>query len=104
MSDQVKCSRCGNQGPAITGFIGFPGELKERIRENACADCWSEWLGYQLMAINEYRLNLGTEAHRAILSQLVGEYMKLPGIAVGDASGVTPSIAHIDAVRSPEKG
>lgn len=101
MSDSVTCTRCGQTAPAITGFIGFHGDLKERIRANACAPCWQEWLGYQLMAINEYRLNLGTEAHRAILGQLVSEFLKLPGAVAGDES--TPSIAHIETVRTPEK-
>lgn len=105
MSDTVSCTRCGKTGPAITGFIGFPGELKDRLRESACSTCWEEWLGYQLMAINEYKLNLGTEAHRNILCQLVSEYFKLEGATpAGDTpTGDTPSIAHIESVRTPGK-
>lgn len=105
MSDTVNCTRCGTNGPAITGFIGFPPELKERLRQSACSACWQEWLGYQLMAINEYKLNLGTEAHRNILCQLVGEYFKLEGATTAEGApvGETPSIAHIESVRTPGK-
>ncbi|GMV39635.1 MAG: hypothetical protein AMXMBFR64_13510 [Myxococcales bacterium] len=103
MSDTVTCTRCGQSGPAITSFIGFQGDLKDRLLQSACAPCWQEWLGYQLMAINEYRLNLGTEAHRQILAQLVSEYFKLEGATGGgEPAGDTPSLAHIDTVRTPK--
>jgi Fe-S cluster biosynthesis and repair protein YggX len=34
----------------------YPGELGQRIFENASKQAWQQWLGHQTMLINEYRL------------------------------------------------
>jgi Fe-S cluster biosynthesis and repair protein YggX len=101
MAETVTCVRCGATNPRISSFIGFYGELKQRLQDNVCEPCWQEWLRYQLMAINEYRLNLGTEAHRQILEKLVTEFTKLDGEAPSEDG--TPRIDDIDRARTPEK-
>ena len=102
MAETVDCVRCGGHNPKITSFVGFHGALGERIKASVCEPCWSEWLRYQLMAINEYRLNLGTLAHRQILERLATDFLKLGEPAEPTAEG-EPSIDHIDAVRTPAK-
>jgi len=36
----------------------MPTGLGEEIRNRICPACWKEWMGVQVMLINEYRLNL----------------------------------------------
>lgn len=72
------CARCGKTDqPGVTGYIGFPEEMKTAIRERTCGACWQEWMNTQLMAINEYRLNLGRPEHRQVLADLAGEFLQV---------------------------
>jgi len=34
----------------------YPGELGQRIYDNASKEAWQRWLAHQTMLINEYRL------------------------------------------------
>lgn len=52
----VACSRCGKTAPGLDA-APLPGPVGARIREQACAACFREWLGMQVKIINEYRLS-----------------------------------------------
>ncbi|NUN14443.1 MAG: Fe(2+)-trafficking protein [Myxococcales bacterium] len=79
MTDNVgRCARCGAENaPKISGWVGFSADLKARVLSEVCAACWEAWKATQLMALNEYRLNLGREDHRAILEDLGAEFLGL---------------------------
>jgi Fe-S cluster biosynthesis and repair protein YggX len=49
------------------------GEIQERI----CPACWREWLGAQVMLINEYRLNLMDPEARRVLETQMRSFLKL---------------------------
>ena len=54
---EITCARCG----ATTGPLAqppMPTALGSEIQERICPACWQEWMGVQVMLINEYRLNL----------------------------------------------
>lgn len=34
----------------------YPGELGQRIYDNASKEAWQQWLAHQTMLLNEYRL------------------------------------------------
>ena len=105
----ARCARCGATNvPAITGWIGFVGTLRERIREQVCAGCWQQWLDVQLMALNEYRLNLGMPDHRAILANLAEEFLGLSAGRTPASRGVSSapegegaSLEHLQQVWTP---
>jgi len=72
----VLCNRCGQNSeamkqPPIPTVLG--GEIQERI----CASCWREWLGFQVMLINEYRLNLMDSEARRVLETQMRSFLKL---------------------------
>lgn len=56
----------------------IPGELGEAIKKAVCFPCWQEWLRYQLMSINEYRLSLQDPETRTLLMQHFRDFLKLP--------------------------
>ena len=61
MSD-IQCSRCGNTAAGMDR-APLPGELGERVVQHTCAGCWKEWLGAQVMLINENQLSGANPQH-----------------------------------------
>ncbi len=67
---RIVCSRCGQTGEAMPQ-PPMPTALGGEIREKVCPACWREWLGVQVMLINEYRFNLmDPEARKALEAQM----------------------------------
>ena len=67
---RIVCHRCGQASEALTQ-PPMPTPLGGEIREKICPACWREWLGVQVMLINEYRFNLmDPEARRALEAQM----------------------------------
>jgi Fe-S cluster biosynthesis and repair protein YggX len=54
---EITCARCGTTTEALQQQP-MPTGLGEEIRSRTCPACWKEWMGVQVMLINEYRLNL----------------------------------------------
>ncbi len=73
----LQCSRCGRAAEALpsppTG--GKTGQL---IQENICPECWDEWKVQSVAVINHYGLVLADPDHRAQLSGMMREFLKLP--------------------------
>jgi Fe-S cluster biosynthesis and repair protein YggX len=96
-----KCKRCGAQdAPGVDSWVGFTGDLKERIHAEICAACWRAWLDTQLMAINEYRLNLGKPEHRQVLADLATQFFFEPKAPASDAVEGA-SLEALDRVWTP---
>jgi Fe-S cluster biosynthesis and repair protein YggX len=55
MSRTVNCILLGKEGPGLDR-PPYPGELGQRIFEQASQEAWKQWLVHQTMLINEYRL------------------------------------------------
>jgi len=72
----VLCSRCGQDREALAQ-PPIPGVFGGEIRERICAACWREWLGFQVMVINEYRLNLMDPEARKVLETQMRSFLKL---------------------------
>jgi Fe-S cluster biosynthesis and repair protein YggX len=54
---EVSCARCGQKREGLTR-VPFPGEIGKRLLNEACQQCWGEWLKQQTMLINHYGLNV----------------------------------------------
>ncbi|MGQ9496257.1 MAG: Fe(2+)-trafficking protein [Thermoanaerobaculaceae bacterium] len=52
--------------------------MGETIKKAVCSSCWQEWLRYQVMIINEYRLSLQDPQTRTLLIQHLRDFLKLP--------------------------
>jgi len=59
---EVTCSRCGSTASGLDAEP-LPGEPGRLVLRQACASCWSEWLGEQVKLINELRLNPARPEH-----------------------------------------
>ncbi|MGQ9835330.1 MAG: Fe(2+)-trafficking protein [Thermoanaerobaculaceae bacterium] len=73
----ITCSRCEAKVEPMAQ-APMPGELGETIKKAVCSSCWQEWLRYQVMIINEYRLSLQDPQTRTLLIQHLRDFLKLP--------------------------
>jgi Fe-S cluster biosynthesis and repair protein YggX len=73
---RIVCNRCGQDSDAMTQ-PPMPGALGGEIREKICPACWREWLGAQVMLINEYRINLMDPEARKTLEAQMRTFLKL---------------------------
>jgi Fe-S cluster biosynthesis and repair protein YggX len=55
MSRTVTCILLGGERPGLER-MPYPGDLGQRIFDNASQEAWQQWLSHQTMLINEYRL------------------------------------------------
>ncbi|MFQ6116307.1 MAG: Fe(2+)-trafficking protein, partial [bacterium] len=62
----LKCSRCGSDKAGLSE-APFNNELGQKVMKNTCQDCWKEWIGVQLMLMNEYRLDPLNDEHSQFL-------------------------------------
>jgi Fe-S cluster biosynthesis and repair protein YggX len=53
---KITCIKYGENQQAI-GYVPYPGELGQNIYKQVSQKFWQEWLGYQVMFINENRLS-----------------------------------------------
>ena len=77
----ITCSRCGVTTDPLPQ-PPLPTALGREVQARACAACWKEWLGVQVMLINEYRLNLIDPQARASLEAQMRTFLNL-GAAAG---------------------
>lgn len=79
MSD-VTCTRCGETRP---GFERppFPGPVGNRVVQELCQKCWSDWVKQQTMLINHYGLNVMDPQARAFLTKNMQAFLFKAGAA-----------------------
>jgi len=88
----VTCRRCGKEAPALAE-PPFNDDLGREVLENTCAACWKEWLGMQVMLINEQGLMPVNPEHGQILEKNLKAFLQLPsaGDAGPDQVGTPPA-------------
>ena len=72
----VTCTRCGRTAEALPA-PPYPDALGSRIQRSVCAACWREYMGRQVMVINEYRLDLMEPRAQEILTRDMLEFLRL---------------------------
>lgn len=65
MTRMVQCKKLSRELPGLT-FIPFDDELGQRIYDQISAQAWQMWLEHSKMLINEFRLDLMSEAGQRI--------------------------------------
>lgn len=53
----VACVRCRQSRDSVP-FRPFPNDRGQRVVDQICNVCWSEWLKFQQQLINHYGLNV----------------------------------------------
>ncbi len=72
----IECSRCGSEAEPLPR-PPLPTPVGQEILARVCPSCWKEWLGVQVMLINEYRLNLIDAQARAALEEQMRAFLNL---------------------------
>ena len=70
----IHCTRCAQERDQVP-FRPFPNELGQRVLEQICNVCWSEWLKLQQQLINHYALNLRDPAAKEFLYRQLEEFL-----------------------------
>jgi Fe-S cluster biosynthesis and repair protein YggX len=65
MAHQVQCVHLKREAEGLDK-PPFKGELGQRIYDNISKDAWRSWLEHSKMLINEYRMDLTSEAGQRI--------------------------------------
>jgi Fe-S cluster biosynthesis and repair protein YggX len=73
MSRTVNCIKLGQPGEGLDK-PPFRGELGQRVYENVSKEAWRKWLEHSKMLINEYRLDLVSEAGQRIWMKELENY------------------------------
>ena len=68
MSRTVKCLLLGEEAEGLD-YAPYPGDLGQRIYDNASKQAWQRWVTHQTMLINEYRLTPIEPDARAFLEK-----------------------------------
>ena len=77
----ITCSRCGQRKEAVIKPAFYTGTVGELLKQNACTDCWQEWIRMQIMIVNEYKLDLMDPKTDEFLNQQVLLFFNLGGSA-----------------------
>jgi len=72
----IQCSRCGSTAEPLPQ-PPIPTATGREVQARVCPACWKEWLGIQVMLINEYRLNLIDPQARAQLEAQMRGFLNL---------------------------
>lgn len=73
---EVNCSRCGSSAPGLES-PPLPGPVGRAVLASACAACWREWLGAQVMLINESGLSPANPQHFDYLVEQMKTFLNL---------------------------
>lgn len=80
MARMVNCVKLGREAEALEK-PPIKGELGKRVFENVSKDAWRMWLEHSKMLINEYRLDLMSEAGQRVWMTELEKYFFGEGAA-----------------------
>ena len=74
---QIQCTRCER---TLEGFAKspLPGPMAAEIEQNTCRDCFKDWMGQEVMIINEYKLDLSVPKNQDLLNQEMARFEYTP--------------------------
>lgn len=67
-SRTVRCAKLGKELPGLV-YRPFKDALGERIYQEISVDAWVQWIEHSKMLVNEYRLDLTSEASHKTLKE-----------------------------------
>ena len=85
MTRMVQCVKLGKEAEGMD-MQTYPGELGKRIFDNVSKEAWAEWLKYQTMLINEYRLSpIEPEARKFLEKEMEAFFFGRPEDDIPDS-------------------
>ena len=90
MSRTVNCIKLGKPAEGLDK-PPFRGELGQRVYDSVSKEAWRKWLEHSKMLINEYRLDLVSEAGQRIWMKELENYF------FGEGSATPPEYKPEDA-------
>ena len=83
----MKCIKYGDNQESIS-YVPYPGDLGKRIHTEVSQKFWQEWLGYQVMFINENRLSPIKPKDRKRIEEAMQKFFFDGGVE--EVEGYTP--------------
>jgi Fe-S cluster biosynthesis and repair protein YggX len=73
----INCTRCKRE---TEGFdkSPLPGPYAPEIETNSCPDCFQDWMGQEVMIINECRLDVAQPESQEKLNLEMARFLVLP--------------------------
>ena len=87
MSRMVNCVVLKKEAEGLDK-VPYPGEIGQRIFENASKEAWQMWMKQQTMLMNEHRLSAIDPKHRQFLQEEMEKFFFGAGSA--PVEGYTP--------------
>ena len=86
---EITCNRCERK---VEGFARspLPGPLAAELVAHTCSNCFEDWMGQEVMIINEYKLDLSVPKNQELLNEEMARFLKLPSAPEGEAQGPPP--------------
>jgi Fe-S cluster biosynthesis and repair protein YggX len=102
MTRTIHCARCQRD---TEGFDSapLPAPVGDELLAHSCPECFKDWMGQEIMIINEYRLDLGVPRNQDLLNEEMARFLNLPS-AGGEQAGGPPPQATPHAGHSHGKG
>ena len=96
MPTTVSCRRCKTES---TGFdiAPLPSPWGDELRSSTCRNCFKDWMGAEVMIINEYRLDLGIPRNQDLLNQEMARFLNLPSSDGQESAGAPPEATPLDS-------
>jgi Fe-S cluster biosynthesis and repair protein YggX len=69
----VKCAKLGQELPGVS-YKPFKNELGQRIYDNVSQQAWMQWIEFSKRIVNEFRLDLGSEAGQKLLFEQAEQF------------------------------
>lgn len=85
----ITCARCKRE---TEGFAQspLPGPQAAELVAHTCPSCFQDWMGNEIMIINEYRLDVSLPRNQELLNQEMARFLNLPSSAGSDSGGKPP--------------
>jgi Fe-S cluster biosynthesis and repair protein YggX len=86
---QVHCARCQRD---VEGFpeAPLPAPQGDELLAHTCPECFKDWMGTEIMIINEYRLDLGVPRNQDLLNEEMARFLNLPSAGGEKPTGMPP--------------
>ena len=77
MPATITCLRCKQTGPGLPE-APLPPPWGDELLAGTCPGCFHDWMGTEIMIINEYKLDLGVQRNQDLLNLEMARYLNLP--------------------------
>jgi Fe-S cluster biosynthesis and repair protein YggX len=89
MPSMIQCARCHRSAEAFDE-APLPAPHGDELLAHTCPECFKDWMGTEIMIINEYKLDLGVPRNQDLLNEEMARFLNLPSAGGEKSSGAPP--------------